>query len=182
MRAYGLLVAKYQDRVFNLLYRMLGRREDAEEIAQEAFLKALEKLPAFRGSSGFYTWLFRIATNLALSLRRRDGRLHFEPLQRTDEDWSRTQAEGLMAELAGRREPGPMASAMSAETQTRIAQALMELEDEMRAVVILRDIEEMDYAQIADVLEIPGGTVRSRLHRARMELREKLADLADRID
>ena len=115
MKAYGLLVAKYQDRIFNMVYRMCGRRADAEELAQEAFLKALERIGQFRGNSGFYTWLFRIAANLTISHRRRAGRIHFRSLT-GPENTGGTQADALTASVATRRDPGPVAAAMSDET------------------------------------------------------------------
>ena len=178
MRSFGLLVAKYQDRIFNMTYRMCGRRADAEELAQEAFLKALERIEQFRGSSGFYTWVFRIAANLTISHRRRAGRIHFRSLTGSD-DFDGTQAEALTASVAARRDPGPVSAAVSAETQLRVARALEELDDEFRLVVVLRDMEDMGYSEIAQVLDAPVGTVKSRLHRARCLLKEKLADLIE---
>ncbi len=176
MQAFGLLVAKYQDRVFNLTFRMCGRQADAEELAQETFLKALERIGQFRGNSGFYTWLFRIAANLTISHRRRAGRIHFSSLTGPDDgDDSRTDA--LTAETAARRIPDPTAAAVSAETRQRIMEAMQGLDEEFRLVVVLRDIEDMDYAQIAEVLDTPVGTVKSRLHRARTLLKEKLGHL-----
>ena len=176
MQAFGSLVAKYQDRILNMIYRMCGRWADAEELAQETFLKALERMGQFRGHSGFYTWLFRIAANLTISHRRRAGRISFNSLTSSD-DVDGTQAEALTSALAARREASPAAAAEAAENSRRIAQALEGLEDDFRLVLVLRDIEEMDYAQIAKVLELPAGTVKSRLHRARLMLKEKLADM-----
>jgi RNA polymerase sigma-70 factor (ECF subfamily) len=177
MQAFGSLVAKYQDRVLNLIFRMVGRWADAEELAQETFLKALERIGQFRGHSGFYTWLFRIAANLAISHRRRAGRIHFGPLGGT-EDLDQTQAHSLTADLAARREASPPAAAQAAEEAKRVMQALEGLDDEFRLVLVLRDVEDMDYAQIAKVLELPAGTVKSRIHRARCLLKDALSDLA----
>lgn len=178
MQAFGALVAKYQDRIFNMICRMVSRRADAEELAQDTFLKALERISQFRGQSQFYTWLFRIAANLAISYRRRGGRVKFQSLS-ASEDFEQSQADALTAAMAGRRNPGPDTAVVAAETSRRVLEALEELDDEYRLVVVLCDIEEMDYAQIADVLDVPVGTVKSRLHRARCILRDKLADLAD---
>lgn len=178
MQAFGSLVAKYQDRVLNAILRLCGNQADAEELAQETFVKALERLSQFRGQSKFYTWLFRIAVNMAISQRRRGGRIRFHPLGGGDELES-SQAAALTAAVARRREAGPAASAIAAETAHRVMDALRQLEDEFRVVVVLRDIEEMDYTQIADVLNVPVGTVKSRLHRARLMLRGRLASLAD---
>lgn len=179
MPAFGILVTKYQSRVFNMIFRMCGRRADAEELAQEVFLKALERLDQFRGQSKFYTWLFRIAANLTISHRRRSGRIKFQSLTRCD-DYDGAQAESLTAELAERRMANPDTNAMSAETADIVAAALDDLEDEFRLVVVLRDIEGMDYARIGEVLELPVGTVKSRLHRARCLLRNKLTCLVER--
>jgi RNA polymerase sigma-70 factor (ECF subfamily) len=176
MTAYGALVAKYQDRIYNLVYRMCGRSADAEELAQETFLKALERIHQFRGNSQFYTWLFRIAANLTISHRRRKGRVKFHSLT-GPEEYDEAQSVSLTANLAEKRCPPPDSSAIRSETQGRIFEALEQLEDEFRVVVVLRDIENMDYAGMADVLNVPVGTIKSRLHRARCILRDKLSDL-----
>jgi RNA polymerase sigma-70 factor (ECF subfamily) len=175
MQAFGLLVAKYQDRLLNVIWRICPHRADAEELAQETFLKALERLSQFRGHSQFYTWLFRIAVNLAVSHRRRAGRVRLHPLADCPEA-ERFQAAAL-ADAAQRRNAPPDSAAMAAETARRVAQELNALDEQFRMVLILRDIEDMDYSQIASVLELPVGTVKSRLHRARCTLKERLADL-----
>ncbi len=174
MEAFGLLVAKYQDRIFNLVWRMCPREAEAEELAQEVFLKALENLDQFRGHSRFYTWLFRIATNLAISHRRRTAKIKFHSLG--DGESPGHQAAMLQAATHDGN-PGPVAAAISAETAARVAEALEELDEEHRAMIILRDVEDMDYTQIASVLDLPIGTVKSRLHRARCMLKDKLSDL-----
>jgi RNA polymerase sigma-70 factor (ECF subfamily) len=176
MQAFGLLVAKYQERLLNVVFRLCGRRAEAEELAQEAFLKAMERLGEFRGSSGFYTWLFRIAVNLTVSHRRRAGRIGFRSLT-GGEDSDSSAGDSLTSGLAERREPLPEVAAQNVERKERVFRALDELEEEFRVVVVLRDIEDMDYGQIARVLELPPGTVKSRLHRARSLLKDKLADL-----
>ncbi len=176
MQAFGLLVTKYQDRIYNLVIRLCPQAADAEELAQEAFLKAMERIAQFRGQSQFYTWLFRIAANLAISHRRRGGRLKFQSLTGSD-DFENTQAEALTAALAEKRCPSPVAAAISNESAARVEQAVTELDEEFRVVLVLRDVEEMDYSQIAEVLDVPVGTVKSRLHRARTVLRQSLGDL-----
>ncbi|MCE5278555.1 MAG: sigma-70 family RNA polymerase sigma factor [Planctomycetaceae bacterium] len=179
MEAFGLLVTKYQHRVFNVIFRMVGRRADAEELAQDVFLKAMERLSQFRGQSKFYTWLFRIAANLAISHRRRDGRVKFQSLTRRDDDGEAAQAEELTAAIAGRRVLDPHDGAAGDEIHRIVAAAVDELEDEYRVVVVLRDVEDLDYAQIAEVLELPVGTIKSRLHRARCLLRNRLTWLIE---
>ena len=176
MQAFGLLVAKYQDRVLNTILRLCGNQADAEELAQETFVKALGRLAQFRGQSQFYTWLFRIAVNLALTHRRRGGRIRFTSLSAGD-GFDDTQAGSLAATMASRREPSPPSAAMAAEVQCRVLAALEELDDDFRTPLVLRDLEDMDYAQIAQVLDLPAGTVKSRIHRGRAMLKDKLADL-----
>ncbi len=173
-QAFGALVVRYQDRVFNLVSRMCSRRADAEELAQEAFLRALERIDQFRGDSKFYTWLFRIATNLVISHRRRGGRVKFHSLTRPAEDESMVQDDTVTADLAQRREPGPSESAMSAEIRQVVSAALSSLAEPFRLVLVLRDMQDMDYTEIAQVLEVPVGTVKSRLYRARSMLRQCL--------
>ncbi len=171
-------MAKYQDRVYNMILRMVGRPADAEELAQETFLKALEKIGQFRGQSGFYTWLFRIAANLSISQRRRSARIRFQPLGGRDDDEADQLGE-LAGQTAYARQERPDSAALAAEAHQRIVEALDDLDEEFRLVVVLRDIEEMDYTQIAEVMEVPVGTIKSRLHRARGMLKDKLSDLVE---
>ncbi|MHC4563247.1 MAG: RNA polymerase sigma factor [Planctomycetota bacterium] len=173
MQAFGVLVGKYQDRVFNLALRMCNRRADAEELAQEAFLRALERIGQFKGESRFYTWLFRIAANLTISHRRRSGRVRFVSMDRHDQD-DPPVAETITAEVAERREPGPPAKAEAAERRDMVAEALDSLDEPFRLVLVLRDMQGMDYAEVAEVLKVPVGTVKSRLFRARCLLRQRL--------
>jgi RNA polymerase sigma-70 factor (ECF subfamily) len=176
MRAFGTLIAKYQNRIYNMILRMCGHPADAEELAQETFLKALERIHQFRGQSQFYTWLFRIAANLTISHRRRSGRVRFHSMSGPQE-FEESRSAALTAPIARRRNPGPEASAIAGETSRRVLEALEELDDDFRIVVVLRDVEDLDYAGIAQVLGLPVGTVKSRLHRARCLLKDKLADL-----
>jgi RNA polymerase sigma-70 factor, ECF subfamily len=176
MQAFASLIAKYQDRLFNVVFRICSDRDEAADLCQETFVRVIEKIGAFRGQSQFYTWLFRIAVNLAISRRRRAGRVKFASLS-PDPELGDGQAEALTSEIAARREAGPVKSAMNRETQQRVLEALEALDDEYRAVVVLRDLEDMDYEQMATVLAVPMGTVKSRLHRGRCMLKEKLVDL-----
>ncbi len=174
MQAFGLLVAKYQDRLYNTMVKIVGRSAEAEELTQEAFLRALEKLSKFRGASKFYTWLFRIGTNLAISHIRRQGRVRFRSL---DSSVATAGGQRPQAEPVDTSRPGPAEELLAQEKAQLIAAALEELDDDHRVVIVLRDVEEMDYAAIANVLDIPAGTVKSRLHRGRNILKDKLADL-----
>ncbi len=175
MQAFGSLVAKYQDRVFNVILRICQNPADAEELAQETFLKALEGIETFRGRSRFYTWLFRIAVNAAISHQRRAGRIRFHPLPDVDGMAQPAPLHGAAGLGRRPRDPRPDQAAITRENHQCVLRALTDLEEEFRVVVVLRDIEDMDYKQIARVLDVPAGTVKSRLHRGRLILREKLS-------
>jgi RNA polymerase sigma-70 factor (ECF subfamily) len=174
--AFGELVLRHQDRAFNLAFRLTGSPEDAADAVQEAFLKAYRGIPSFRRQSSFYTWLFRILVNEVRS-RRRSGAARVS-------SFSLDAAEGRSAERgdpaagpAGLRADGPDPSeqASLAERRQIVEEALQSLEFDQRAIIALRDIEGRDYAEIAEVLGCPQGTVKSRLHRARMALKDALA-------
>jgi len=160
------LVLAYQNRLFAAMLAVLGNRQDAEDVTQEAFTKAFLKLDAFQAKSSFFTWLHRIAFNLAIDLRRRDAR-------------SRNLGK-VSLETAGdalrSTEPLPPVTTEQNETHQRIYAALAMIDPERRSVITLRDLQGMDYSEIAQVLEIPIGTVRSRLHRARIELKDILRE------
>jgi len=175
--AFGGLVVMYQDRLYNVISRLCNCPSDVEEIAQEAFLKAFEKIQTFRGKSRFYTWLFRIATNLALTRRRRSKCIKFHSLDAADEKDNLPGSDIVTQTLAEKRNVAPDTAVMAHETAQRIEAAMQELDEDYRAIVVLRDIEDMNYSQIAAILELPTGTVKSRLHRARCILRDKLVDL-----
>jgi RNA polymerase sigma-70 factor, ECF subfamily len=166
--AFQALVERYQDRVYNVVYRMVNHEEDARDAVQETFLKAYEHLGRFRGESAFYTWLFRIAMNEALNHRRAKQRLRLvQPAEDVEAaSTGRNQAAGLS--------DSPQRTLETLETERMVAEAIAELDCEHRAAVVLRDIEGLDYGQISVVLSIPPGTVKSRIHRARLILKEKL--------
>lgn len=164
--AYGRLVERYQDRLVGAVTRFLGCREDAHDVAQDAFVQAYLKLDTFRGASAFYTWLYRIAFNLAMShARRRRTMLSLDGAK-----------DGFGSEPMDTAE-GPDAGLQRDERAALVHDALQQLDDEFRLVVVLRELEGSSYDQIAEILEIPIGTVRSRLFRARMQLRDRLAPL-----
>ncbi len=178
MQGFAGLVAKYQDRIFNTIYRMHHNRAEAEELAQETFLRALERISQFRSQSRFYTWIFRIAVNLTISHRRRAARIRFHSLDGSQQRGG-SQVDALTATIPARRNCSPEMRVMTAETNRRVLQAVEELDDEYRLVVVLRDMEDMNYQHISDVTGVPVGTVKSRLHRGRCILKERLADLVE---
>lgn len=178
--AFGELVRNYQDRVFNTCWRICGHLEDARDVTQDAFLKALETISNFREESGFYTWLFRIAVNQALSHRRKAHKRRTVSFEETVPA-GETQA-GELARRLGHTPDDASHKASSAELQGQVTRALQALDDDFRAVVVLRDIEELDYQQIGLILQIPAGTVKSRLYRARIALRDALRLAKGRSD
>jgi len=151
----------YQHRVFGVALRMLGNRAEAEEVAQEAFVRAHRALGAFRGDAKLSTWLYAITSRLCLN-RLASGERR---LARQGED-----ALLRLSDVA----PRPDAALERRELETALGRAIAELPEDRRIVVVLRDLEGLSYEEIAQVLELELGTVRSRLHRARAELKEKL--------
>jgi RNA polymerase sigma-70 factor, ECF subfamily len=177
MAAFSRLVSRYQDRILNTCWRLCGNLEDAQDLCQEAFLHALKAIRGFQQQAQFYTWLFRIAVNLSISQRRKAARAPRLSLHDADGD---CLADEPQARIAGRidREPQEPAAQLSArEIHDRVLRELEGLDDDHRAVVVLRDIEGFDYQQIAEILEVAVGTVKSRLHRARLELRQRLGPI-----
>ncbi|MBM4042300.1 MAG: sigma-70 family RNA polymerase sigma factor [Planctomycetes bacterium] len=171
--AFGRLVERYQDALFNGVHRMVSQREDAEDLAQEAFVKAFRGIGAFEGRSSFYTWLYSIAYNVVVSHRRKVGSArHLNPLPL--HEGAEGGGRGYEAEDDAER---PDATVERAELHERLEVAIAGLEGDYREVVVMRDIEGFDYQAIAEVLGCPEGTVKSRLHRARQALREQLKDL-----
>jgi RNA polymerase sigma-70 factor (ECF subfamily) len=169
-QAFAHIVKRYQDRLFNTLLRMVGHREEARDLTQQAFLRAYESLDRFRGGSTFYTWLYRIGVNLVLDERKRSARrphLVGEPAVVE-------ASQGRNLRETSTEADAPVDVLMKREREAAVTDAINSLDDLHRAVVVLRDIEGMDYDQIAEVLDCARGTVKSRLHRARLMLREKL--------
>jgi RNA polymerase sigma-70 factor (ECF subfamily) len=161
--AFGDLVARYQDRLFNTLLRLAGSREDAADAVQDAFVQAYLKLETFRGDAQFFTWLYRIAMNMALSRRRRQ-----RPVGSLD------VAKDCAGEEPMDAAAGPDGRLMAQEEVDQVQSALADLGAEHRKILVLRELEGCSYEVIADILELPVGTVRSRLFRARMQLKERL--------
>ncbi|MBI9018725.1 MAG: sigma-70 family RNA polymerase sigma factor [Phycisphaerae bacterium] len=175
MVAFGQLIEKYQDRLYNAILRMVGNHDDALELTQDAFFRAIQGLKKFRGNSSFYTWLFRIAMNLAINHCSRRSKVKFASIDQTDGSMD-TQADKLLAVMGHVDNNRPETKVMLRENYGRALAALQQLEGHGRAVVILRDIEGLSYSEIAKILEIPAGTVKSKLARSRSQLRKLLAE------
>jgi len=166
------LILKYQNRIYNAILRICANPDDAAELTQDTFVKVIENIDKFRGRSSFYTWAFRIGVNLTLNYCQRKVRIGFRSLDAEDKEDNGQAKQVLKEFLADDSSPNPAVVAANKELSEIVVDALMKLREEQRVVVVLRDIEGMNYAQIAEVLDIALGTVRSRLSRARSNLRE----------
>jgi len=169
--AFDLLVAKYQHKILNLVMRYVKDPSEAMDVAQEAFIKAYRAVPNFRGDSAFYTWLYRIAINTAknhlVAARRRPLSLEAE-LPDTD----------AFEPFAALRDiDTPERLALTDEIGEAIASAVENLPDELRTAILLREIEGMSYEEIAQAMECPVGTVRSRIFRAREAIDKRIQEL-----
>jgi RNA polymerase sigma-70 factor (ECF subfamily) len=161
--AFGHLVQRYQDRLYNSLLRVLGSADDTADIVQDAFVQAYTKLESFRGGSQFYTWLYRIAFNLAMSHLRRQRKKS-----------SLDEMKTLLGEEPTDGQPAADANIIEQERAELVHSALAELGEDHRQILVLREIEGFSYEEIAEILDLPVGTVRSRLFRARLEMRDLL--------
>jgi RNA polymerase sigma-70 factor (ECF subfamily) len=163
--AFGELVTRYQARLYNAAIRLVDNPEDAADVVQDAFLNAYQSLHSFKGDAEFFTWLYRIAFNAAISLKRKKRAVvsldAAGPESGIDPD---DPSEYIK----------PGAALERSEEETQLQGAMIRLSHEHREVLILKDIEGMKYEDIAEILGVPIGTIRSRLHRARLELRELL--------
>jgi RNA polymerase sigma-70 factor (ECF subfamily) len=166
------LILKYQNRIYNAILRICANPDDAAELTQDTFVKVIENIDRFKGRSSFYTWAFRIGVNLTLNYCQRKVRIGFRSLDAEDNEDNGQGKQVLKEFLADDSSPNPAVVAANKELGEIVVDALMKLREEQRVVVVLRDIEGMNYAQIAEVLDIELGTVRSRLSRARSNLRE----------
>lgn len=161
--AFEMLVRRHQKTIFNLVYRMLGDYDDAAEVAQEVFLSAYRSVGQFRGAANFSTWLYRIALNHASSRRRSlaTSKQRNVALSTTDP--------------VDDRHPDPVNAVLQKEIQQRVQIALNSLAPADATIILLRDMQDVPYEEMAKMLELPVGTVKSRLHRARQTLKAKLA-------
>ena len=169
--AFDLLVLKYEQKIVNLVMRYVRDPEQALDISQEAFIKAYRALPRFRGDSAFYTWLYRIAVNTAknyLAAQRR------RPID-IELDLQEQEHYGLHAKL--KETDTPETVSMSHELQETLERAIESLPDDLRTAIILRELDGMSYEEIAQTMDCPVGTVRSRIFRARDAIGKKVGTL-----
>jgi RNA polymerase sigma-70 factor (ECF subfamily) len=173
--AFNEIVELYQSRVYNLVYRMLGNREEARDVAQEVFITVFKAIHLFRGESKFSTWLYRIATNHCKNRLKYLGRRAVFPKTQLDELTEREQLESASMSTSGTVER-PDRLLEGREVEKLLQEALEELDEDHRLLIVLRDVQNMSYQEISDITQLAEGTVKSRLHRARAALRELLLD------
>jgi len=172
--AYEELIRRYHPRIYNLLYHMTSNREDAEDLAQEVFIKAYAALDRFHGASSFYTWIYRIAVNHALNFREK--RRHHAAELRLDDMDQGVERDPTFVELRARE--SPFRDVTVNELQKKLNAVLQKLSDHHRTVVVLHDIQGLPHHEIARIMKISEGTVRSRLFYARQQLQKELAEFA----
>jgi RNA polymerase sigma-70 factor, ECF subfamily len=171
LAAYDELVKRYQERIYATIYHMTSNHEDANDLAQESFIKAFQALKSFKGGSSFYTWLYRIAVNKTINfLKQRKNRTH---MSLNDLDFNAEHDPDLMALISDKT---PRREAGLTELQKKLNEALLKLSEPHRLVVVLHDVQGQSHEEIAKVMDCNIGTVRSRLFYARQQLQSYLTD------
>jgi RNA polymerase sigma-70 factor (ECF subfamily) len=170
-RAFRELIDEHRDRVFNITYRMLGNRHEAEDVAQEVFISVFKTIDSFREESKFSTWLYRVTVNHCKNRIKYLARRH---------DRDRDELDESTGHVNGYHHGGPTHAAepdralASAQMEKLLQEAIASLDDDHRVVVVLRDVEDLSIEEICEITGLPDGTVKSRLHRARLVLRKKM--------
>ena len=169
--AFRELLEGYRDRVYNITYRMLGNRAEAEDVAQEVFITVFKTIDSFREESKFSTWLYRVAVNHCKNRIKYLARRHDRDRDELDENSQ--HANGVIANVVVRMSQ-PDRALEGVQMEVILQKAIESLDDDHRIVVVLRDIEDLSIEEICEITGLPDGTVKSRLHRARLALRKKL--------
>jgi RNA polymerase sigma-70 factor (ECF subfamily) len=172
-RAFDMLVVKYQHKVLKLIGRLISNPAEAEDVAQDAFIKAYRALKSFRGDSAFYTWLYRIAINTAKNALVSKGR--------RPHDFNLDLQDPEQYEMQARLQEGdtPEGLLLTEEIRSTVQNAMRDLPDDLRTAITLRELDGLSYEEIAEAMECPVGTVRSRIFRAREAIDKKLQPLLD---
>lgn len=173
--ALETLVSRYETRVYNLSYKMLGNKQDAEDVLQDTFLNVVRSLDSFKSRSSFSTWLYRVATNAALTKLRQRSRRDKSESEFLDEVYSikdAAHAESRLVDWSDR----PAQQLLDDEAKRVMEEAIEELPEIYRVVFVLRDVQGLPATEVADVLDLSVPAVKSRLHRARLFLRNRLSD------
>src|SRR5512140_2056047 len=168
-RAFRELIEGHRDRVYNITYRMLGSRAEAEDVAQEVFITIFKTIETFRGDSKFSTWLYRVTVNHCKNRIKYLARRHDRDRDELDET-----SNGVNGAIGGPAPQAPDRALEGQQMEKLLQQAIESLDDEQRMVVVLRDVEDLSIEEICEITGLPDGTVKSRLHRARLVLRKKM--------
>ena len=169
-RAFRELVTAHRDRVYNITFRMLGNRAEAEDVAQEVFITVFKTIDTFREEAKFSTWLYRVAVNHCKNRIKYLARRHDRDRDELDESTSGGANGAIGAPLPA----APDLALAGAQMEKLLQDAIASLDDDHRVVVVLRDVEDLSIEEICKITDLPDGTVKSRLHRARLALRKKL--------
>jgi len=171
LEAYDQLIKRYQERIYATVYHMTSNHEDANDLAQDAFIKAFQALKSFKGGSSFYTWLYRIAVNKTINfLKQRKNRLH---MSLNDLDFNTENNPDLVALISDKT---PRREAGLKELQEKLNEALLKLSEQHRLVMVLHDVQGQSHEEIAEIMNCNIGTVRSRLFYARQQMQAWMAD------
>jgi RNA polymerase sigma-70 factor (ECF subfamily) len=173
-RAFEEIVRLYQHKVYNLVYRMIGSREEAEDLAQEVFVTVFKAIDTFRGDAKFSTWLYRIATNHCKNRMKYLGRRSYKATGELDEVAER-EIQGSPPTTMKPHVDGPDAVLEGLQLERLVQVGIAALEEEHRMLIVLRDVEDLSYEEIVAITGLAEGTVKSRLHRARLALKEHMA-------
>ena len=171
VRAFDELVERYHGKIYGLTYNMTSNREDAEDLTQEIFVKAFEALPRFRGSSSFYTWLYRIAVNKTINYRKKRNRKRALSLDQFDQE---IKLDDVYHEMTAKG--SPLRNISLTELQEKLNEALQNLSEKHRTVVVMHDMQGIPHEEIAKVVKASVGTVRSRLFYARKQMQAELME------
>ncbi len=169
--AFSEIIELYKDKVYQLCYRMLGNSHEAEDVAQEAFIRAFINIESFHIEKKFSTWIFRIATNLSIDRIRKKKPDYF-----LDAELSKSEGLTMYSQVAN-DSPLPEDELVSLELQQIVQEEILKLPEKYRAVVVLKYIEELSLKEISDILELPISTIKTRIHRGREALRKQLKDV-----
>lgn len=170
-RAFRELVEAHRDKVYNITFRMLGNRAEAEDVAQEVFITVFKTIDSFREESKFSTWLYRVAVNHCKNRIKYLARRHDRDRDQLDET---TQGNGVNGTIGGPVPSSPDRALAGAQMEKLLQEAIANLDEDQRIVVVLRDVEDLSIEEICEITGLPDGTVKSRLHRARLVLRKRL--------
>ncbi len=169
--AFDQLVQRYREKIFSVIYNMTSNREDTSDLTQETFIKAFQAIGRFKGKSSFFTWIYRIAINTSMTFLKKRGRRRFISYENIDQEVSNTEIfERLTA--SSRTEKG----ALVGELQEKLNESLQKLSPKHRTVVVLHEIEGLEHSEIAEITKTSIGTVRSRLHYAKLQLQSYLKE------